>query len=89
MATKKEPLDAIEEVDTPELTNPSPLITPLIDALPRLKSDRRKSLVDILVASILAGQKLDLDGKMPNQEQRNKIVNFAIKLADDVIAATN
>lgn len=89
MVSKKEPLDAIEEVDTPELINASPLITPLIDALPRLKSDRRKSLVDILVASILAGQKLDLDGKMPNQAQRNKIVNFAVKLADDVIAATD
>jgi hypothetical protein len=89
MVAKKEPLDAIEEVDTSELINASPLITPLIDALPRLKSDRRQSLIDTFTASILSGLKFDLDGKMPNQEQRNKIVNFAIKLADDVIAATN
>jgi hypothetical protein len=32
--------------------------------------------------------KFDLDGKMPSQEQRNKIVNFAEKMADDVIAVT-
>jgi hypothetical protein len=88
MATKKELLEITEGVDTPELTNPSPLITPLIDALPRLKSDRRQLLIDNLVPAILSGLKLDLD-KIPSQEQRNKIVNFAVKLADDVIAATN
>jgi hypothetical protein len=88
MATKKELLEITEGVDTPELTNPSPLITPLIDALPRLKSDRRQLLIDNLVPAILSGLKLDLD-KIPSQEQRNKIVNFAVKLANDVIAATN
>jgi len=38
---------------------------------------------------MLTGLKIDLDGKIPNQEQRKKIVNFAVKMADDVIAATD
>ena len=50
---------------------------------------RRQSLVDTFTAAILSGVKFDLDGKMPNQEQRNKIVNLAVKMADDVIAATS
>lgn len=86
MATKKELIETVEEVDTSELINTLPS-TPLIDALPRLKSDRRQSLIDNCVPAILSGLKLDLD-KMPSQEGRNKIVNFAVKLADDVIAAT-
>lgn len=88
MATKKEPIETVEEVDTSELINTLPS-TPLIDALPRLKSDRRQSLVDTFTVAILTGVKFDLDGKIPSQEQRNKIVNFAVKMADDVIAATN
>lgn len=89
MATKKEPIETVEEVDTSELINTLPSTTPLIDALPKLKSDRRQSLVDTFTAAILTGVKFDLDGKIPSQEQRNKIVNFAVKMADDVIAATN
>ena len=76
MAIKKE-LDAVEIVDTSEWRT----------LLPE-KSDRRQSLVDTFTAAILSAVKFDLDGKMPNQEQRNKIVSFAVKMADAVIAAT-
>lgn len=79
MVSKKE-LDLVEAVDTPEWRS--------LPDLPE-KSDRRQSLVDTFTAAILSGVKFDLDGKMPNQEQRNKIVNLAVKMADDVIAATN
>jgi hypothetical protein len=80
MATKKEPLEIIEEVNTSDWRS--------LPVVPVLKSDRRQLLIDNLVPAILSGLKLDLD-KIPSQEQRNKIVNFAVKLANDVIAATN
>lgn len=72
MTTKKEEVIASEQRSLPDLPK---------------KSDRRQSLIDNCVPAILSGLKLDLD-KMPSQEGRNKIVNFAVKLADDVIAAT-
>lgn len=84
MATKK------AEPEIPGVPdNDDILEMPLATSSPRLKSDRRQSLVDAFTAAILSGVKFDLDGKMPNQEQRNKIVGFAVKMADDVIAATN
>ena len=72
MTTKKEEVTASEQRSLPDLSK---------------KSDRRQSLIDNCVSAILSGLKLDLD-KMPSQEGRSKIVNFAVKLADDVIAAT-
>lgn len=72
MTTKKEEVTASEQRSLPDLSK---------------KSDRRQSLIDNCVPAILSGLKLDLD-KMPSQEGRNKIVNFAVKLADDVIATT-
>lgn len=72
MTTKKEEVTASEQRSLSDLP----------------KSDRRQSLVDTFTAAILSGVKFDLDGKMPNQEQRNKIVSFAVKIADAVIAAT-
>lgn len=91
MTAKKTP----EIPVTPEAESLSEVVPPtteveLTDSISALiLGDRRTKLIDTFVASILAGQKLDLEGKMPDQQQRDKIFRFASKLADDVIAATN
>jgi hypothetical protein len=89
MPTKKiepEILETTEEV--PEIAAPFGGITSE-SVLGVLGDRRRQFLVENFTASMLTGLKIDLDGKMPNQEQRKKIVNFAVKMADDVIAATD
>lgn len=79
MATKNTPQPPEIIESEPQIVECGTLITAI---------DPRRSIVVKLVGDILAGQKLDLD-KLPNQEARNKIVSFAKKLADDIIAATN
>lgn len=88
MSIKKPETEVLETTEAPGIATPR--AGSMSDSILGISvSDRRRqNLFDNCVTAILSGLKLDLD-KMPSQEGRNKIINFAKKMADDAIAANN